>query len=171
MDLKQLKKRIEPIFGKYKYTILILVIGIVLMLIPGTVSTGISKKNQQPVAITATGQTDIQMELETILGCIWGAGDVKVMLKEATGAETVYQSNEDHTDSENSTTTRTDVITITDSNRGEYGLIRQVNPPKYMGAIILCQGADDPTVRLAVVDAVSKITGLGSDKIAVLKMK
>ena len=118
-----------------------------------------------------TYETDIQMELETILGCIWGAGNVKVMLKEATGAETVYQSNEDHTDSENSTTTRTDVITITDSNRGEYGLIRQVNPPKYMGAIILCQGADDPTVRLAVVDAVSKITGLGSDKIAVLKMK
>lgn len=171
MDLKQFKKRIEPVFGKYKYAILILVIGIVLMLIPGTVSTGISGKKEKTAEATSTAQKDIQKELETILGFISGAGDVKVMLKEATGAETVYQSNEDHTDSESSTSTRTDVITITDSDRGQYGLVRQVNPPKYMGAVILCQGADDPSVKLAVVDAVSKITGLGSDKIAVLKMK
>jgi len=40
-----------------------------------------------------------------------------------------------------------------------------------MGAVIVCQGADDPQVRLSIVDAVSKVTGLGSDKISVLKMK
>lgn len=171
MDLKQFKKRIEPILGKYKYAVLIMVIGIVLMLIPGSVSSGLSGKKEQPAEVTPTEQKDIQRELETILGFISGAGDVKVMLKEATGAETVYQSNEDRTDSESSSSTRTDVITVTDSDRGQYGLVRQVNPPKYMGAVILCQGADDPNVKLAVVDAVSKITGLGSDKIAVLKMK
>jgi hypothetical protein len=41
----------------------------------------------------------------------------------------------------------------------------------YQGAVVLCQGAADAAVRLAVVEAVSKATGLGADKICVLKMK
>lgn len=170
MDLKGIKKRLEPILGKYKYAVLILIIGIVLMMIPGNFSNSKKTENTQQEVAISDGDYDIKEELETILGYIAGAGNVKVMLKEGSGAETVYQSDEDHTSSESSTTTRTDVITVTDQNRGEYGLIRQINPPKYMGAIILCQGADDPTVKLAIVDAVSKITGLGTDKIAVLKM-
>ena len=49
--------------------------------------------------------------------------------------------------------------------------MRQVNPPTYLGAIIICEGADDANIRLAVVDAVSKVTGLGANRISVLKMK
>jgi stage III sporulation protein AG len=36
---------------------------------------------------------------------------------------------------------------------------------------VVCQGADDPVVKLLIVDAVSKVTGLGADKISVMKMK
>ena len=170
MDLKRIKGKLEPIIGKYKYAILILVIGIVLMMIPSTIWGG-SKTEPEQSAVSDTGaNSDIKAELENILSCVTGAGKVKVMLKESSGAETIYQTDEDHTLSDNSTTTRTNVITISDDNRGEAGLIRQINPPQYMGAIVLCQGADEPSVKLAIVDAVSKITGLGADKIAVLKM-
>ena len=68
-------------------------------------------------------------------------------------------------------TTKTDTVTVTDAQRNESGLIRQVNPPVYKGAVIVCQGADNAAVRLAIVDAVGKATGLGADKISVLKMK
>jgi hypothetical protein len=40
-----------------------------------------------------------------------------------------------------------------------------------MGAIVVCQGADSPSVKLAITQAVAKITGLGTDEICVLKMK
>ena len=40
-----------------------------------------------------------------------------------------------------------------------------------VGAIIVCQGGDSPTVRLNIVEAVSNVTGIGSDRITVLKMK
>ena len=60
---------------------------------------------------------------------------------------------------------------ITDSDRKEEGLITQVDPPVYQGAIIVCQGADRGAVRLAIVEAVSRVTGLGADRISVLKMK
>ena len=39
------------------------------------------------------------------------------------------------------------------------------------GAVVVCQGADDPQVRLDVTTAIAAYTGLGSDKITVMKMK
>ena len=58
-----------------------------------------------------------------------------------------------------------------DNSRNERGLVIRTDPPKYLGAVVLCQGADSSVVRLAVIDAVSKVTGLGTDRICVLKMK
>ena len=60
---------------------------------------------------------------------------------------------------------------ITDSGRNQTGLIRQINPPVYLGAVIVCQGGDKPAVKLAVAEAVSRVTGLRSHQIVVLKMK
>ena len=39
------------------------------------------------------------------------------------------------------------------------------------GAVVVCQGADDAQIRLNVTNAVAAYTGLGSDKITVMKMK
>jgi len=39
------------------------------------------------------------------------------------------------------------------------------------GAVVICEGAEDSAVRLSVTNAVSVYTGLGSDKIRVMKMK
>ena len=39
------------------------------------------------------------------------------------------------------------------------------------GAVVVCSGGDSPTVRYLVTNAVSAYTGLGSDKITVMKMK
>ena len=43
--------------------------------------------------------------------------------------------------------------------------------PTYQGAVVVCEGAGSSTVRLAVVNAVSVLTGLSSDKISVVKWK
>lgn len=43
--------------------------------------------------------------------------------------------------------------------------------PEYQGAVVICEGGDNPRVRLDVTSAVSILTGLGSDKITVIKMK
>lgn len=39
------------------------------------------------------------------------------------------------------------------------------------GAVVACSGAEDAAVRLCVINAVSSYTGLGSDKISVIKLK
>ena len=67
--------------------------------------------------------------------------------------------------------TKTSTVILSDSTRGQEGLVCQVNPPTYLGAVVLCQGADLPSVRLSITEAVSNATGLGYHKITVLKMK
>lgn len=168
MEIKALQSKVQSLFQKYKYAFIIFIVGILLMIVPGNL---LGSEDRGEVREVVAQSSSVQQELEEILSYIEGAGTVRVMLKELSGEETIYEVNEDISVSDSSSDTKIDVITITDQNRNEHGLIKQVNPPKYQGAVILCQGGDDPSVKLAITDAVSKITGLGADKIAVLKMK
>lgn len=139
------------------YLALILGVGIVLMLMPS------GKENTGEPAAAVQESPDLQSELAEILGAMDGVGRVKVLLTVAAGEQVIYQLDE--------SSTSTDTVLITDDSRTEQGLIRQVIPPTYRGAIVVCQGADSPAVRLAVVEAVSRVTGLRTDNITVLKMK
>lgn len=80
----------------------------------------------------------------------------------------LYQTD---TQTDSSGSVRIDTVLVSDSNREETGLLRQIKPPVYLGAVVVCQGADSSSVRLSITEAVSKITGLGADCIVVLKMK
>ena len=140
---------------KYRYVLLVALAGLTLMLLPGG-----EREETIPVP-TETAQISLEERLETILGRIEGAGKVAVLLTEAQGGEVLYQ-----TEGEDGKT-----VLITGSDRSENGLIRTTQPPRYQGAVVVCQGADRAEVRLAVVDAVAKATGLGTDRITVLKME
>ena len=124
---------------------------------------------QNPTAEETRPQ--LQDSLEDILCQISGAGKVKVLLAQAAGESTIYQTDEDISTGENSSDIRRETVLVTSSDRKEVGLVKQVNPPIYQGAIVLCQGADNAAIRLSVVEAVMSVTGLTSDRITVLKMK
>ena len=94
-------------------------------------------------------------------------GSVQVLLTEEAGRQTLYQ-----TDTQSDTDRHTeDTVLVEDASRNETGLVRQTLEPQYRGAVVLCQGADQPSVRLAIVEAVRCVTGLGADRISVLNMK
>ena len=54
------------------------------------------------------------------------------------------------------------------SGREEAVALQQVYP-QFQGALVVCTGGDDPAVQLKLVEAVSALTGLGSDKISICK--
>ena len=58
---------------------------------------------------------------------------------------------------------------LTDSGEGDAPVVTQRVYPTYRGALVVCQGGDQPQVRLAVTEAVSALTGLSADRIAVAK--
>lgn len=162
------QSKIIQILSKYKYILLIMVAGIALLLLP---STNNSATQNTGISESEVNILSVEDQLSQILGSVKGAGKVQVMLSISNGEETIYQTNENHTSDADRISHDTDTVTITDSGRAQTGLVRQVNPPTYSGAIVVCQGADDPGVRLSIMEAVSKITGLRTDKISVLKMK
>ena len=41
---------------------------------------------------------------------------------------------------------------------------------EFTGAVVVCRGADDPAVRLRIMETVSAFTGLGTNRIVVQKM-
>ena len=162
----ELVDKITQWVRKYRFVALILLVGFALMLIPfgGKEDTGNQIQTVQP------SQPDLTQQLSEILNQIDGAGRVSVMLSMDTSASTVYQSDQSIT-SGDTATSKQDTVIITDEDRAQNGLIQHTVYPKYRGAIVVCQGADNAQVRLNIVEAVSRITGLGMDKISVLKMK
>lgn len=169
MGIKTVSEKIILLFKKYRYAVLVLAIGLILITIPtGKKNDNTAEIVQETVSVT---QKTTDEQLSVLLSKIDGAGEVEVMLTVAEGEEIVYQENADTSSNTDLYSSKTNTVTVTDSQKNQSGLIRQVIPPKFLGAIVLCQGADDPSVKLAIVDAVSKITGLGADCISVLKMK
>ena len=147
---------------QYRYGILILLLGIGLMLLPSG-----GRDMQADPEIRQEEAMSIPESLEQILGQIEGVGKVKVMLTQSAGEITIYQEDTDHS----ADTVRENTVLVSGESRQEMGLVRQVIPPKYQGAVVVCQGGDRAAVRLAIVDAVAAVTGLTSDRITVLKMK
>lgn len=165
MEATAPKQRINALFGKYKYPILVALVGLGLMLLPS------EQEPSEPAEPPRAVESSLEEKLEALLGRIEGAGQVSVLLTEREGSQTLYQTDS-QTDADESGSRRTDdTVLIEDENRTESGLVRQTLGPVYRGAVILCQGADDPTVKLAVVEAVRCVTGLGADQISVQKMK
>lgn len=161
------KERLALWARKFKYPLAVLVIGLGLMLLP----TGESgTPAPEPTAETAPSD-DLETTLEEILSQIQGAGQVRVLLTQSAGQEVLYQTDSQSASGDGTSSQNTTTVIVEDADRVESGLVRQTLEPVYRGAVIVCQGADDPSVRLAVVNAVRCVTGLGADDISVLKMK
>ena len=159
MDWESGKKRLTDCIIKYRYFILILLAGVMILLVP------VRPEEVEPVFIEEKVQQDLQVQLEEILGEISGVGKVRVLLTEASGKDTIYQMDENRNQSD------MDTVIVTNTQREERGLVKQILSPEYRGAIIVCRGGDRADVRLAVVEAVKSVTGLSSNHITVLKMK
>ncbi len=167
MDWVTLQKKITEFLKKYRYVVLVLAVGLFLMALP----TGEEETSSPAPSSKTEPALSAQQSLEDILSQIDGAGRVKVLLTVAEGEQTIYQSDQDTTTGDQSSAVRIETVIVTDAEKAQQGLVRQVNPPVYLGAIVVCQGGGDAGVRLAIVEAVSSATGLGADKITVLKMK
>lgn len=168
MDGHRILEKIKENRKKLQLPALVLLAGILLMCLP-TGSSEQTQTEQQTIVETAASDT-LEEELEAILAKVKGAGKVEVLLTQASGAQTVYQTDDDTQTGTDTQSVRRDTVLV-GSGSTQTGLVLQVNPPTYLGAVIVCQGADSASVKLAILDAVRSATGLSSDKISILKMK
>lgn len=102
-------KKILDGLAKYKYPLIVLIVGLVLLLIP----SGSTKSSSDGVS------NDDEQRLAAILESSRGVGNASVLISEH-------------------------------------------------GAVVVCDGAADPEVKLSVIKSVEAYTGLGCDEIQVL---
>ncbi len=156
------------VLGKYKYVLLVAALGAILLLWPT------ERKTEAAPAETASrsGGADLEQTekaMEEILGKISSVGKVDVMLTLHSGGELVlaqdsslrYSGNVQSPDNyERSSQPVTDAGGV---------VVTQEKYPQYRGALVVCEGGGNDAVRLQVISAVAALTGLGSDRIAVVK--
>lgn len=165
-DLKQHIGLIQRKFGSLKYAILILLIGIVLMALPN-----VNQKDEEKTETLVTVSDSFETKLEDTLRLVDGAGNVRVLLTLQEDNRYTYQMDvEDYKQTEHQERIEQTVL-VRDRDGSESAVIVGVEYPVYKGAVVICEGADSAAVRLHITKAVSDLTGLGSDKISVIKMQ
>jgi stage III sporulation protein AG len=164
--------QLSKLWKKYRYVVLIIVAGVVLMLIP----TGKKKATVQRDPVPAVEETfsleETEQKMENILGQIEGVGKIHVMLTLSSGSQLQLASDLDLTkDGAADQRRRQETVTLNRGSGYQEVIVTRQFYPVYRGAVVVCQGADKSSVRLAVIEAVSALTGLSADKISVVKWK
>lgn len=171
MKMPQLPAYLQGLFDKYKYILLVLLVGLVLLLWP-------QHENQPQTLRTDAAVMEETAALEgricAILQQIDGVGEASVLLTVESGEETVYAYDRTESRSQQgdsaSLNQQRELVTLSDSGGQSPVSLRQ-QAPVYRGAVVVCQGGDSAAVRLAVTQVIQSLTGLSADRIVISKMK
>ena len=154
---------------KYRYAALIVLAGMVLMLLP----TGGSKADSggdSSEAAESFSLEETEKRMAEVLGTINGVGRVRIMLTLRSGS--TLRLAEDSTISDSTggqTKQEKQVLTVNRGSGRQEVVVTQQLYPTYQGAVVVCAGGGDAEVRLLITQAVSALTGLGTDRISVCK--
>ena len=117
----------------------------------------------------------MEQRLTDMLSKIDGAGRVEVMLTLRTGSRTRFQTDtqtsEDTGAEESRRSEERKTVILSEGSAYDKAAVSAVDYPLFQGALIVSEGADTASVRLALTQAVAALTGLSSDQITVVKMK
>ncbi len=160
-------------FDKYKYPLLVCLVGLVLLAWPkGT--EGSDQKSPHAELQKEDQTAALEQQMEQLFSKISGVGKVKVMLTLKSSQETVYAYDTDSSVNrqENglSQSNKSELI-IVGSGSGETPVVTQTHMPEYLGALVVCEGADNAKVCLQLTQAVRSLTGITSDNIVISKMQ
>ena len=194
MDSEKIKgftQKITGVLKKYKYAAAVVIVGLLLvMLAPSGKRSGGADNNSgaggasardAPEAGTAVFSVEeVEGRLKDVLGAAQGVGRVEVMLTLKSSTETIYAEEsrassrvlrDESTVYEQTKDGETNLKTVQQGGGSESPVVIKTICPEYMGAVIICDGADDAAVRGRVLSAVLSATGITSERVAILKMK
>lgn len=150
LDLKALSERLKP----YRWPLLILLVGLVLLLLPGPTKAEESQATELPETLEAN-----EARLKALLEQMEGVGRADVLLSLQASEETKYLSDENGT------------VILSAGSGAQTAVVRQTIQPPYQGAVVVCTGGAEPEVQLRVVETVKQFTGLGAGEISVFPRK
>ena len=165
LDWPKLALRWKEALGKYKYVLLVIGLGVVLMALP---TTGQRDKGQEGAQAPAEGfdLEAFEEKMERALSQVEGAGEVRVVLTQGSnGRQRLAQDQERDREGGGSSTT----VTVGRGSGQQEVVPLQTLAPEFRGALVVCPGGGNPRIQLRLLEAVSALTGLGTDRISICK--
>ena len=150
---------------KYKYVLLVMAAGALLLWLPLGSPGGEAETQEEG------DRTDAQFDLEAFeekleqaLSRVQGAGEVKVVLSVDTGERQILAQDQE-LDADGGCNTAT--VTLGRGSGSQEVVPLQTVAPQFRGALVVCPGGGEATVRLDLAQAVAALTGLGADRITI----
>ena len=159
------KVRWSELWKKYKFVLLVVLVGIILMLLPVSSQTKETEENKSQIPQESFDLAAMEQRMEEVLGKIDGVGKLRLMLTLQSGTRLTLaedtQRDQDRTQRE--------TVTLNRGSGNQEIVITNRFYPVYQGAVVVCQGADSSAVRLAITETVQALTGLPWDRSRVAK--
>ena len=178
--------KVWKLLDQYKYVLIAIAVGIVLLLWPS------GEGGQGPPADTAEEihaietilhcgcrflatvhagcLEELEKKLAQTLSQVEGAGKVTVTLTLKSGMEQVLASDRSTSVTERGSSVEEETVIINaGTGQGQSAVLLTQRYPTFQGALVVCEGGDDAGIRLLMTQAVSSLTGIGSDRITVCK--
>lgn len=169
-------QKLLVVLGRYKYLLLVVAVGLVLLLWP--------KGEDSPKAASAEeypsfSVSEMETKLEKVLSQIEGAGRTEVILTLKSDMEIIlqqdaktrqYREMEDGALTVQESENEFKTVLSGGSSSGQPIVVKRLYP-QFQGALVVCQGARNSAVQMAVIEAVAALTGLKSSEITVATMK
>ena len=143
---------------------LVMAVGAVLLLLPSGGRDSPREGTPAREEGTAFDLEEFERKLERTLSRIEGAGETEVVLTLDGGSRQVLARNQERDGEGGGSNT---VVTVGKGSGQQEAVPLQTVAPEFRGALIVCPGGGNAAVRLKIIEAVSALTGLGSDRIAV----
>ena len=147
---------------KYKYVLLTALLGVLLLLLPQNEKAADSG-SATPSAAENFDREALQNEMEDILSSLTveGSGAYELAQDETASLKARGEEVDEQT-------RKTETVVLGSGTSAEV-VVTHSRYPRFVGALIVCEGGDRADVQLKVTQAVSALTGLSSERISVVK--
>ena len=160
-----LAQRWRGALEKYRYVLLVIGAGVVLLMLPaggGQDSSG--REVQESGETEAFDLERFEEKLAQALSQVEGAGKARVVLTLEEGSRQVLARDREQDRDGGAAST---VVTVGRGAGNQDVVSLQTVARQFRGALVVCPGGGDPQVRLRLIEAVSALTGLGANRVSV----
>jgi hypothetical protein len=119
----------------------LIAVGILLILISSSLGEKRNESKTAEVTLEAYKES-LERELVSLCSDIDGVGKCRVFITFERGALNTYKGS----------------------------AVVETKPPRVLGVTVVCRGADSDSVRGALIDMITALFGIGSNRVAVLKL-
>lgn len=153
----------------------LVLIAIVFLVISEFAAKSEKKTDIETSENTAEYAERIEEKLTRLISSVDGAGEAVVMITLDTGEENVYareiKTDEESNGDKSSNKYEYEYIVIRNGASTEDGMLLKVIEPAIRGVAIVCDGGDNAAVRENIINTVSAVLDIKTNKISVCKKK